>query len=153
MRHLLNLGLKFLLITSVVFVILQLLYGVDFGTVLLISATLTLVSYFAGDLLILPKTNNLTASSADFGLSLITIWLMGVLLVGNPYYPSLTAALITSVIITVTEYGFHIYMGIIDSGDPGQATGQTKRDFSFEASEELLPDKKAGSNADSHKKK
>ncbi|WP_174730695.1 DUF2512 family protein [Mesobacillus harenae] len=153
MRHLLNLGLKFLLITSVVFVILQLLYGVDFGTVLLISATLTLVSYFAGDLLILPKTNNLTASSADFGLSLITIWLMGVLLVGNPYYPSLTAALITSVIITVTEYGFHIYMGIIDSGEPGQAAGQTKRDFSFEASEELLPDQKAGSNADSHKKK
>ncbi|MDI5787860.1 DUF2512 family protein [Bacillus licheniformis] len=37
---------------------------------------LGVISYLVGDLLLLPRTNNTTATMGDFGLSLVLIWVI-----------------------------------------------------------------------------
>jgi hypothetical protein len=69
-------GIKFVATLVLLYVILGAIGGLSFGSVLLITVVLGLVSYMVGDMLILAKTNNMTATMADLGLAFVLIWLM-----------------------------------------------------------------------------
>lgn len=108
MRHLIALALKFSLTTLILFMILGAFYDVSFTDVFLISAVLTVLGYL-GDILILPRVGNVIATIGDFGLTLITVWLMGIYrfdedvsLLGAPFVSAATIAL--------GEWFFHKYM-------------------------------------------
>jgi hypothetical protein len=93
------------------FAVLLLIFGsyTGVGEILLLTIVLGAVSYLAGDLFILPKTSNLTATLADLVLSFLVIWGMGMMLFDHP--GSLVgAALFASVLIASGEWFFHSYL-------------------------------------------
>lgn len=109
MDHVKALIMKFIMCTAVLWIVLGLLYGADFGEILTISVILTLASYAIGDLLVLRSFNNVVATIADFGLSFIMIWLIGLAIIDEPM-PIATAAFLSAIVITVGEWFFHQYM-------------------------------------------
>jgi len=72
---------KFLLkalLNGVIVVPLLLWFGtVSFWEAVAAAAVLTVIAYFLGDRIILPATNNLTATIADFGLAYVYVWMVG----------------------------------------------------------------------------
>ncbi|SFG32071.1 Protein of unknown function [Halobacillus alkaliphilus] len=84
-------------------------YGASFGGVLLVTLVLGALSYLSGDMFILPKTNNLTATAADLGLTFLVVWAAG------SWFLSLNgsavlAALFSAIVMAMAEYGFHVYL-------------------------------------------
>ncbi|TMW71211.1 DUF2512 family protein [Alteribacter natronophilus] len=107
MEHVKPLAIKAVAALSVLFVVLGLGYGVSFVNVLLITLVLGAVSYLAGDLVILPKTNNIIATLSDAVVTFLVVWLMGMALAGGAF---LVPAIVTTVLIGVFEFYFHIYI-------------------------------------------
>ena len=107
MKFIKPLLVKFVMIMAVLWIVLG-LFGVSFTDILLTSIVLTGVSYI-GDMFILPRVGNITATIADFGLAFVLIWLMGSILYEGPILLGL-ASLISSIIITGGEFIFHKYL-------------------------------------------
>lgn len=80
----------------------------SFGNILVVSLTVTVLSYLVGDLLILKYTNNIVATLADVGLALVTVYLFNFFY----YRPgiSFVTALITAVIVGIGEWVFHKFV-------------------------------------------
>ncbi|MFD1032498.1 YndM family protein [Metaplanococcus flavidus] len=123
MNHLKALIIKFLMIAVVLLIILTLIFDVEFGDTLLISAVLTVAAYALGDLMIFRKvgndeTNNADsdhtkrnaiATVSDIVLAFLVIWLMGEALLDET--PDLiTAAIISALVIGGGEWFFHKYL-------------------------------------------
>ncbi|WNF22883.1 DUF2512 family protein [Mesobacillus jeotgali] len=103
---------KALLIKGIMtFAVLLLLLGsfASLGDILVITLVLGAISYLAGDLFILPKTSNLTASLSDLALSFFVIWGLGLMLFEQTN-GIVFAALFASVLIASGEWLFHSYM-------------------------------------------
>lgn len=103
---------KALLIKAIMtFAILLLFLGsyAGLGDILIITLVLGAISYLAGDLFILPKTSNLTASLADFALSFLVIWGLGLLLFEQTN-GLIGASLFAAALIASGEWFFHSYV-------------------------------------------
>jgi hypothetical protein len=103
---------KALLIKSIMtFGVLLLVLGsyAEVGELLLLTLVLVALSYFAGDLFILPRTSNLTATLSDFIVSFLVIWGLGLMLFDHTDN-LIGAALFTSLLIASGEWFFHSYM-------------------------------------------
>lgn len=138
MRHLKAFLLKFTACFALLAIILGGIYGVTLGEVFLISVVLGAIGYAAGDLFLLPRSNNTTASLADFGLAFVVIWAMmaNVTPVENVLVPSLIAA----AGVAGFEFFYHKYLSrsvLEDNGEAEQVQGSLH--FQTEASEELTP--------------
>lgn len=105
MKHIIALASKTALTLALLYVILDRVYHASFLSVLFIAFFLSFVTYLSGDILILPRTSNVTASLADFGLSLVILWVFLETQTRNGFSP-FAAALIASVCLTVFEYFF-----------------------------------------------
>lgn len=134
MEHVKALIMKFVLVTAVLFVVLSMLYGVDFGDVLLISTVLTLVSYL-GDVYVLPNTSNTVATLADIGLSFVIIWLLGGGVI-EENIPIILASIISAVVIGICEVFFHMYMerNVFDEDIGSNTGGIASQNYSTEFS-------------------
>jgi hypothetical protein len=103
---------KALLIKTIMtFAILLLFLGsyAGLGDILIITFVLGAISYLAGDLFILPKTSNLTASLADFALSFLVIWGLGLMLFEQTN-SLIGASLFAAALIASGEWFFHSYI-------------------------------------------
>ncbi|MCU9613573.1 YndM family protein [Caldibacillus lycopersici] len=109
MKHLRALLYKFVMILAVLSIILGFVYGVSFGEILTISLILTIAAYVIGDLFVLPKAGNLTATIADFGLAFFGIWLLGSMFIDETIRLGV-ASFLSAVLITVGEIFFHAYL-------------------------------------------
>lgn len=109
MEHIKALLIKFIMCTAVLWIVLGLFFGVDFGEVITISIILTPLAYVIGDLLILRNFNNTIATIADFGLSFITIWLIGTAIINEPISVA-TAAFLSALALAVGEWFYHYYV-------------------------------------------
>ncbi|ANU27591.1 DUF2512 family protein [Planococcus versutus] len=117
MRHLVALVVKFVLIAVVLSVILSLMFHVSIVNALLISLSLTPLSYVVGDLLIFlnagsprnQKTRNSIAVFVDFVMTFLFIWLIGWLLTGDNF-AMVTPALISAVVLAGGEWFFHLFV-------------------------------------------
>ncbi|MCY7816847.1 YndM family protein [Bacillus haynesii] len=144
MKHVRALCLKFIVSLVLLYVILTLFFGVPFGEMFVLTLFLGVISYLIGDLLLLPRTNNTTATMGDFGLSLVLIWAI-LAMQNNPPYGTLAAASIVAAIgVTVFEYFFHRYMeaNVLDETKNGNRKNREKPgslQYQSEASEELYP--------------
>ncbi|MCX3307170.1 DUF2512 family protein [Bacillus sp. NEAU-CP5] len=117
MEHIKALAIKGIMTIIILYLILGLGFRFTFGDVLLMTIVLGAVSYFTGDLYVLPRWNNITAASADFGIAFLVVWLMGMpLSMGISGGRLAFAALISAVIIAIGEYFFHIYLMRKDLG-------------------------------------
>ncbi len=91
----------------IVWVILSLFNDVSFVHSTLLGIALTLISYFLGDVMILPRMGNTSATISDFILSLLVIW-GGLNLFG--YDEALGESVLTAIVLTIAEYFFHLWM-------------------------------------------
>ncbi|WP_102274983.1 YndM family protein [Cytobacillus massiliigabonensis] len=140
MKHVIALAIKGIASLALLYLILGMMYGMSFGNVLFITLVLGMVAYIIGDMLILPRTNNLVASFADFGLALMVIWLMSSVLTngGNLFSMSLVASLG----VALFEFFYHKYISnnVINNSQASQNYSGNMR-FQTEASEELIPNR------------
>jgi hypothetical protein len=93
--------------------------GTSLTFALLTSIFVTLFAYVLGDLVILPKTNNTFASTADFLLTFSLLWIASVVFF-QPF--RLSGLFLTAFAISVVEYFFHDYLqrrGVHHSKHPG----------------------------------
>lgn len=139
MEHFKAMAVKFLATLAVLYIILGLFYGMTFGTVFWISLILGVISYFVGDLGILPRTSNMMATLADFGLSLAVIWIMISWLTASR--TAFTMALISAIGVTIFEYLFHNYIKNMTNNTQNQPRNNRTNTMQYqtEASEEIAP--------------
>lgn len=106
-NHGMAIMMKAALTFLVLWIVLSAIYNVSFVHSTIIGIVLLLVSYVAGDLMILPKMGNMAATTGDLILGFLIIW-GGLLLFG--YNNSLGEALLTGVVIAIGEYFFHAWL-------------------------------------------
>lgn len=137
MEHVKALIVKFIMITAILWFVLGLFFGVDFGEIITISVILTPLAYVIGDLLVLRYFNNMTATIADFGLSFITIWLIGSAIINEPISVA-TASLISALAISVGEWFYHYYVNNqVFEGESKDRHTSLNEAFSTEFAEEM----------------
>ncbi|PLR78969.1 hypothetical protein CU633_02775 [Bacillus sp. V3-13] len=141
MRHALAISIKFIATLIILGLILGLFYNLGFTEVLIITVVFTALSYILGDLFILRRTNNLSASLADFGIAFIVIYFMSTnMAYGDDFF---TASLFSAAVITFFEYLYHrIVPGRADrreitAGIQNETLNNSR--FQTEAAEELTP--------------
>lgn len=142
MKHLIALASKIAFTLALLYVILDRVYYASFLSVMLIAIFLGFVSYLSGDMLVLPRTNNITASLADFGLSIVLIWVFALTQTRNDFSP-FAAALLSAVCLTVFEYFFHRYLlkNVLDETFRNELTARDNTlQYQTEAADEMYPD-------------
>jgi hypothetical protein len=137
MRHLKAFLIKFIACFALLAIILGGIYGITLGDVFVISLVLGIIAFAAGDLFLLPRATNITASFADFGLAFLLIWAMAANMtpVDNVLIPSLIAA----AGVAVFEYFYHKYLVKNVFGKEEETRSKGNLQFQTEASEELSP--------------
>lgn len=108
-RHLLALGIKFILVSVVILSLYGIFYQLTFSQLLLMSVLITGISYGVGDLLIYPRLGNLWATIIDSFMYFSAAWLLSFSLVGVQM-PITLVALATTYFLTIAEPLFHTYM-------------------------------------------
>lgn len=125
MEHAKALLIKAVMTLAVLWVVLGAGYGMDFWPMIpVVMIVLGVISYFAGDLGILPAAGNMVATISDLVLTFIVVWLLGLLMTDISGATVVVAALISAVVIAVGEYLFHIYM--LKSGPVAHEKANTK---------------------------
>ncbi|MEC1260282.1 DUF2512 family protein [Bacillus swezeyi] len=109
MEHVKALAIKGAMTIVILYLVLGLGSGFHFEHTLFITLVLGAVSYLLGDLFILPKTNNITATLADLGVAFLTIWLMS-LAMGTTADTAALAAFFAAAAMAAGEYIFHFYL-------------------------------------------
>ncbi|MBU6079445.1 YndM family protein [Allobacillus halotolerans] len=96
---------KFVAMLVLLYIILGIIFGVNFMSVFWVTLTFSIVSYLIGDLLILPRTNNMVASVVDFVMSFAVIYFLvdAYAFEGNLF----TASLLSAIGVTLFEVFFH----------------------------------------------
>lgn len=143
MENIKALAIKFLASLALLYIILGLFFRMTFGDVFLITLVLGVISYIIGDRMILPKTNNTTATLADFGLAFLVIWWMSNTL--TTMENTFTMSLIAALGVAVFEYLFHKYMGnnVFNRNQPTQNQPNYNQSrnpqYQTEVSDEITP--------------
>lgn len=109
MKHIIGLGLKFILMATVLLAIFSVLLPSLMNSMLLLAVILVVTSYLLGDLFMVKRFGNLAATIADFGLALIMIVGLGAWL-GQFNFQFLVAAVSSAFLIAVGEGFFHFYV-------------------------------------------
>ncbi|WP_067725139.1 DUF2512 family protein [Oceanobacillus damuensis] len=116
MNHGKAIAVKGIMTLVVLYLVLGLGFGISFWNVLLLTVILGVISYALGDLYILPKTSNMTATGADLGMAFLVLWLLGIPLTGLDAGTMAGAAIISALIMAIGEYFFHEYIRKKDYG-------------------------------------
>lgn len=140
MQHIKALVLKTIATLTLTFVILGLFFNYSFVNVLTLTILIGIISYVLGDLLLLPRTNNLTATISDFAIAMLLTWfyLSNITVNENNVF---IASVLTAIGIALFENFFHKYMvtNVLRDKEPNQKVNNLR--YQTEASEELTPDK------------
>ncbi|ELK44192.1 UNVERIFIED_CONTAM: YndM family protein [Halobacillus marinus] len=137
---------KFLFSFAVLLIILGWGFDVSFGNVFLISLVLTAVSYLVGDIFLLSKTSNTSATLGDFVLIFAIVYLISdALTVGDDVFQ---ATLYATISLTIFEYFFHQSVARSleneEKGKEKQSNLDRIPQYRVETSEEISPDENDG---------
>jgi hypothetical protein len=151
MNHIKAFLIKFISSFILLYLILGVMFNMSLTDVFLVSLVLGAVSYILGDLIILPKTNNMVATMSDIGLAFFVIWLMSEALTVD--VNTFGRSLIAAIGVGIFEYFFHRYLSKNVINQQGQRNQINTLQYQTEASEELIivkPTEKS-SNKDGNK--
>lgn len=105
MRHIYAMLIKFIVIAAALEVILGFLTTLSYMVILLTALLITGISYFFGDISVLARTNNITATVTDFVLSMVIILTIGTLAGStDTSYPDTALAALA---VAASEWVFH----------------------------------------------
>ncbi len=116
MKHILAIVLKFIIISVILEIALILLTTLGFWDILMISAFVTAAAYIIGDILILRVSSNSVATFADIVLTFSALYLFNYWFGSGTI--SVSDALISSVIVGVGEWFFHMFMAKVVFTEP-----------------------------------
>jgi hypothetical protein len=138
MKHLKAILIKFTACFALLAIILGGIYGITLGDVFVISLVLGIIAYAVGDLFLLPRANNTTATLADFGLAFLLIWAMTANM--TPVDDVLVPSLIAAAGVAAFEYFYHkyLYKNVLVENETSERM-QGNLQYQTEASEELTP--------------
>lgn len=102
-----NILIKALMILPVLWIVLTVFNDVSFWDSTILGIILLIISYLAGDMMILPKMGNGSATIGDLLLGVVVLW-GGLNLLG--YTEALGEAFLAAAIICVGEYFLHAYI-------------------------------------------
>ncbi len=108
MKYITAFIVKLVMITAVLWIVLSLFFGVNFGDVLVTTIILTPIA-FAGDVYVLPKIGNIMAVLGDFALCFVGIWFIGIYIFEG-VFPLITASFLAALVISVGELIYHRYL-------------------------------------------
>ncbi|WP_176448999.1 YndM family protein [Lentibacillus sp. CBA3610] len=109
MVHLKTLGIKAIAIGITVFSLFGIFYNANLTNLFWVSVLATGITYLIGDLFVLRRFGNVTASIADFPLSFLSIWLLcGIFIEAS--IPIITTSLMAAFFIACCEPFIHTYM-------------------------------------------
>lgn len=108
MKHIYALVIKFLMVSIMLWIVLGLFTDLALGEILSMAAIITSIAYLVGDILVLSKFNNFTATISDIVLSCAIIYLYNYAFVEQRI--GFWDAFISAVLIGIGEWFFHIYM-------------------------------------------
>ena len=134
----------FLIKATATFLILMILLGLLFqyslGDVLILTLIIGVVSYLLGDLMLLPRTSNITASISDFAIAMLITWFYLANITSSTTNVFL-ASFLTAFGITLFEVFFHRYL-IVHTLQEKDIFGRisTLR-YNTEISEEITPER------------
>ncbi|MED3778182.1 YndM family protein [Geobacillus stearothermophilus] len=138
MRHLLALALKYLLTATVMFAILPLFLRISSAELLWFSLWLTLVAYALGDLYVLPRLGNVSATIADFGLVFVATWIGVGAFYDGAGGTMINAAFFSALLAALGELLFHGYVLRFVIGQHGEeGVPLIGRQWQTEAAEEF----------------
>lgn len=109
MRHLYAIGIKFILVGTVISSLFSVFFNASLANLLIMSIGIALVSYVIGDLVILPQLGNVIASIIDFGIYFLAVWTLSGLMIGIEQGITL-ASLAASYFLSLAEPLFHAYI-------------------------------------------
>ncbi|TXC93016.1 DUF2512 family protein [Metabacillus litoralis] len=132
--------IKIIAIFAVSLLILGVIFNYSFEHVLAISIILSFTSFVLGDLLLLPRTSNITATISDFSLAMLVTWFYLAnltLYVTNVFF----ASVLTSISVAVFESFFHRYLKVRNVQNAEKRQRDIPLRYQTEASEEITPTK------------
>jgi hypothetical protein len=142
MNNMMVLVIKFVTCLVAYAVGLDLFFNARWTDVALFSLTTTVVSYLAGDRILLSRIGNRNALITDFLLSYAIVWIFGSVLLHN-YMQIAWGSIISAVIITAGEYFVHrILLGSPSQGRQARKAVPDRLAYGMEMSEENDPIKK-----------
>lgn len=109
MKHLKAIGIKFVIISVVLYSLLAIFETASLTEILTISISVTILSYVLGDLFILPRYNNVIATIADFGLVFAIVWILASMFIYSETPIGIVSGF-SAFFIAVSETLFHVYM-------------------------------------------
>ncbi|TFJ92673.1 YndM family protein [Lentibacillus salicampi] len=145
MVYLKTLGIKAIAIGITVFSLFGIFYNADVMNLFWISLLTTGLSFLLGDLFVLRRFGNITASIADFPLAFLSIWLLGSLFI-EASIPIATTSLMAAFFLTCCEPFIHTYMTEnleeerFEESEASPRTGQLQTEFAKEFESEDLTD-------------
>ncbi|WP_099159204.1 YndM family protein [Virgibacillus ndiopensis] len=143
MDHIKSLLIKFVAIAFTVFALFGLFYNVSWASLLWISVLVTGISYAIGDLFLLRKYGNMTATISDFVLAFLSLWLFGnVFLEGN--IPIVTISILAAFFIACCEPFIHSYIVNhipVESREDLRTMNQLQTEFAEEMDPEITKEK------------
>jgi hypothetical protein len=121
---------------------LDLFFNARWTDVALFSLTTTVVSYLAGDRILLSRIGNRNALIADFLLSYTVVWIFGSVLLHN-YMQIAWGSIISAAIITAGEFFVHRMLArSMPENKPNRNGVSDRLAYGMEMSEENEPLKK-----------
>ncbi|MEN2768566.1 YndM family protein [Ornithinibacillus xuwenensis] len=129
------LGIKLIVNIIIVFSIFGIFYNASLMNLFWVSILTTAITYFIGDLLILPRVGNTIATIADFGLAFLSLALLGSLFIQTDM-PIVTTSLFTAFFIALCEPLLHAYMKEKGEEDKRHFKTITSQHFQTEFGEE-----------------
>ncbi|MDQ0200077.1 YndM family protein [Neobacillus ginsengisoli] len=142
MNNIIALIVKFVTCLVAYAVGLDLFFNATWMDIVLFSVLMTVVSYLAGDRILLSRIGNKNALIADFLLSYMVVWIFGSVLLDN-YLQIAWGSIISALIITTGEYFVHrLLIGSMREGNRNRNLATDRLAYGMEMSEEHEPLKK-----------
>ncbi|WP_047981798.1 DUF2512 family protein [Ornithinibacillus contaminans] len=129
------LGIKLIINIIVVFSIFGIFYDASLLNLFWISILSTLLAYFIGDRILLPRFGNTIATIADFGLAFISLAALGSILIQTDM-PIVLAALFAAFFLALTEPFLHTYLIEKSKTEKRHTSRTANRRFQTEFGEE-----------------
>lgn len=147
-RHLRAVGIKFVVVSTVILSLFGIFYHVTFSYLLFMCLVTTGVSYGVGDLLIYPRLGNLWSTVIDSVTYFAVLWVLSSFIIGVSM-PLTLATIAATYFLTIAEPLFHTYMKerVYQVEDKPSIEYMPLGNLQMEASEEI-DDPKLRSNDD-----
>jgi hypothetical protein len=110
MKHAKAFAIKGIMTLAVLSIVLSLGFRISAESVTIIVILFGAISYGAGDLAVLHKTNNFIATAADLATAFLLVWAVVMWYEGLDGGIAASSAFISALLIAVGEYFFHFYI-------------------------------------------